>query len=74
MASVDVELVSESRNDVLSVPVMALLALAEGGFAIEVVTGRTTALVPVETGLFGSGRVGISGHGLAEGIRVGVPG
>ena len=74
VASVDVELVSDSRDDVLSVPVAALLALPEGGFAIEVVTGAITALVPVKTGLFAAGRVEVSGQGLAEGMRVGVPG
>ena len=74
VASVDVEFVSDSREDVLSVPVAALLARAEGGFAVEVVTGGTSALVPVDTGLFAAGRVEITGDGIAEGVRVGVPG
>lgn len=74
VASVDVELVSASRDDVLSVPVAALLARPEGGFAVEVVNGADSMVSPIETGLFASGRVEISGDGLIEGMRVGVPG
>lgn len=74
VASVDVELVSDSRSDVLSVPITALLARPEGGFAVEVITQDAAALVPVNTGLFAAGRVEIAGDGIAEGMRVGVPG
>ena len=74
VASVDVEFVSDSRDDVLSVPVAALLARPEGGFAVEVVTDGASALVPVDTGLFAAGRVEVTGEGIAEGMRVGVPG
>jgi hypothetical protein len=74
VASVDVEFVSEGRDDVLSVPVAALLARPEGGFAVEVVSDGASVLVPVHTGLFAAGRVEVSGEGIAEGMRVGVPG
>lgn len=74
VASVDVEFVSDSRDDVLSVPVAALLARPEGGYAVEVVTGAASALVPVDTGLFAAGRVEVTGDSVAEGMRVGVPG
>lgn len=74
VASVDVEFVSDSRDDVLSVPVAALLARPEGGVAVEVVTGGASVLVPVDTGLFAAGRVEVAGEGIAEGMRVGVPG
>lgn len=74
VAFVDVEFVSEGRDDVLSVPVAALLARPEGGFAVEVVTGGASALIPVDTGLFAAGRVEISGEAIAEGMQVGVPG
>jgi peptidoglycan hydrolase-like protein with peptidoglycan-binding domain len=74
VASVDVEFVSDSRDDVLSVPVTALLARPEGGFAVEVVTDGASVVVPVDTGLFAAGRVEVSGDGIAEGTRVGVPG
>lgn len=72
-ASVDVEFISDERADVLSVPVAALLALPEGGFAVEVVEGASSRIVPVKTGMFGSGRVEISGEGIGEGAEVGVP-
>jgi peptidoglycan hydrolase-like protein with peptidoglycan-binding domain len=74
VAPVDVEMVSESREDVLSVPIAALLATPSDGFAVEIVGGTTRTLVPVDTGLFAAGRVEISGDGIAEGQRVGVPG
>jgi hypothetical protein len=74
VASVDVEFVSSSRGDVLSVPIAALLARPEGGFAVEVVDGAASTVVPVNTGLFAAGRVEVTGDGIAEGKRVGVPG
>lgn len=74
VAAVDVEFVSASRDDVLSAPIMALLARPEGGFAVEVVSAGASHLVSVDTGLFAAGRVEISGDGIAEGVRVGVPG
>ena len=58
----------------LSVPIAALLARPEGGFALEVVAGGMSSVVPVKTGLFAAGRVEVSGDGIAEGMRVGVPG
>ena len=74
VASVDVEFVSDSRDDALSVPVAALLARPEGGFAVEVVAVGASVLVPVDTGLFAAGRVEVAGEGIVEGMRVGVPG
>lgn len=64
---VDVELVSGAREGVLAVPVGALLALAEGGYGVELSSGT---LVAVETGLFADGMVEITGDGLEEGARV----
>ncbi len=72
-APVKVELVAETREDVLVVPVEALLALREGGYAVELVEGDSVELVPVETGMFAGGLVEVSGEGLAEGALVGVP-
>jgi hypothetical protein len=74
VASVDVEFVSESRDNVLFVPIGALLARPEGGFAVEIVRDGAAEIASVETGLFASGRVEVSGEGIAEGVRVGVPG
>lgn len=72
--SVTVGLPSEKRENVLSVPVGALVALSPEQFGVEVVQDdSTTTRVPVTTGLFAGGRVEISGDGLAEGQRVVVP-
>ena len=72
-APVDVKLVAEQRKDVLTVPVAALLALAEGGYGVEVVDGGSERVVAVETGMFANGRVEVSGGGLNPGTKVGVP-
>ncbi|MGW4205433.1 efflux RND transporter periplasmic adaptor subunit [Streptomyces sp. NPDC004726] len=73
LAAVNVNFTAETREDVLTVPVAALLALSEGGFGLEVVEGTTTSYVPVKTGLFADGRVEISGDGVSEGTIVGMP-
>jgi peptidoglycan hydrolase-like protein with peptidoglycan-binding domain len=71
---VAVSLAKETAKGVLTVPVSALLALAEGGFAVEVVdAGRSTHLLPVEPGMYADGIVEISGAGLEEGMKVAVP-
>ncbi|WP_262848857.1 peptidoglycan-binding protein [Mumia quercus] len=73
-APVDVTLVSDERKDVLAVPVNALLALAEGGYGLEVVgDDGTSAYVAVEVGLFADGQVEVSGDAIAEGTTVVVP-
>lgn len=73
-AAVTVDIPSERREDVLSVPVGALLAITPDQFGIEVVDDDgTTRQVPVETGLFAGGRVEISGPDVEEGLRVVVP-
>ncbi|BCB90335.1 peptidoglycan-binding protein [Phytohabitans suffuscus] len=71
-AAVDVSFTAQKREDVLSVPVAALLALAEGGYGVQVVEGTSTRIVPVETGMFSGGRVEVTGDGLSEGTTVGV--
>ncbi|CAM3782194.1 peptidoglycan-binding protein [Kibdelosporangium persicum] len=69
-SSVDVRFTVRSQKGVLTVPVGALLALAEGGYAIEVVEGAARRLIPVRTGLFADGKVEVSGPDLREGMRV----
>ena len=71
--AVDVGFTASERKDVLTVPVAALLALAEGGYGVRSSTAATTRIVAVETGLFADGRVEVTGDGLAEGMTVGVP-
>lgn len=74
-APVDVVVEVDEREDVLVVPVNALLALAEGGFGLEVMAGDgTPSIVPVETGLFAEGKVEVVGDGIDEGTVVGVAG
>lgn len=72
-ASVSVAFTAKVRKDVLAVPVGALLALAEGGYGVEVVENGAARIVPVETGLFAGGLVEVTSAELAEGDRVGVP-
>lgn len=72
-APVDVDFVNATRADVLTVPVAALLALAEGGYGVEIVEDNTTRIVAVKTGMFADGRVEVSGEAIAEGMMVGVP-
>jgi hypothetical protein len=76
-APVTVNIVSAQARDALAVPVSALVALAGGGYAVEVVHGSgahaTTTLVPVRTGLFSATLVQVSGPGLAAGQDVEVP-
>ncbi|MBP2321152.1 peptidoglycan hydrolase-like protein with peptidoglycan-binding domain [Kibdelosporangium banguiense] len=68
--SVDVRFTADSRSAVLTVPVGALLALAEGGYAVEIVDGDRRRLAAVKPGLFSDGRVEISGPDVREGMRV----
>ncbi|MET3985415.1 peptidoglycan-binding protein [Streptomyces sp. PvR034] len=72
-APVSVKLTGEVRKDVLSVPVNSLLALAEGGFGVQVVENGKVREVKVELGMFGKGRVEVKGDALKEGMQVGVP-
>ncbi|MQA97363.1 MAG: efflux RND transporter periplasmic adaptor subunit [Streptosporangiales bacterium] len=72
-APVEVTFAADRRKDVLAVPIAALLAQADGGYAVQVVSGGSTRTVPVETGLFTEGKVEVTGAGLAEGMKVGVP-
>jgi multidrug efflux pump subunit AcrA (membrane-fusion protein) len=72
-APVTVNITDNSANQVLAVPTTALLALAGGGYAVEVVKpDGTHQLVAVTTGIFDdqSGMVQVSGSGLAAGQQV----
>ena len=74
-ASVDVGFTQSRREDVLTAPVVALVALLEGGYAVEVPgRGAASRLVPVEVGLFADGFVEVSGEGIEDGTEVVVPG
>ena len=73
-APVDVSLAKETAKHVLSVPVEALLALAEGGYAVEVVNADgSTRLVRVEPGMYADSFVEVTGSGLRDATKVVVP-
>ncbi|HET6502545.1 MAG TPA: peptidoglycan-binding domain-containing protein [Amycolatopsis sp.] len=72
-APVTVNVTTESVQGVLAVPVNALEALAEGGYAVEVVEHGTRRLTAVRTGLFANSLVEVSGPGVAAGTTVEVP-
>ena len=73
-APVEIDVVTEERSSVLTVPVTALVALLEGGYAVErVLDDGTTALAPVDPGLFAAGRVEVGSDLLRVGDRVVVP-
>ena len=76
-APVSVNVVAAQARDVLAVPVSALVALAGGGYAVEVTRGSgshaTRQLVPVRTGLFSDTLVQVSGAAITAGLEVEVP-
>jgi hypothetical protein len=64
-------LTTQSATGVLVVPVSALLALAGGGYGLEVVSASGThLLVGVTTGLFAGNQVQVSGAGIGVGTKV----
>jgi hypothetical protein len=71
-APVEVQIVTIAADDALTVPVEALLALAEGGYAVERPDG---SLVAVQVGAFADGFVEVEATSgtLAEGDDVVVP-
>jgi hypothetical protein len=75
-APVEVSITTASVNSALVVPVDALVALANGGYAVETVSATGLHhLVPVSLGLFddADGLVQVKGSGLSAGQRVVVP-
>ncbi|MEU0806248.1 peptidoglycan-binding domain-containing protein [Streptomyces sp. NPDC005970] len=77
---VTVRYVGRKRENVLTVPVAALVALAEGGHGLELADGDGSGgkkggrFVAVETGLFANGKVEVSGSAVREGMKVRIPG
>lgn len=66
-ASVQVQITTQTHPGVLAVPVGALVALREGGYAVQLPDGQLKA---VQTGMFSRELVEISGDGLAAGMPV----
>jgi multidrug efflux pump subunit AcrA (membrane-fusion protein) len=74
-APVDVIVVSDSVSNVMAIPVSALVALLEGGYAVEKITGQgQVILTAVEVGFFGSNNmIQITSSELTPGDQVVVP-
>ena len=72
-APVNVNITMQRADNVLAVPVNALLALRGGGFGVEVMIRGTSRLVGVTTGLYSNSLVQIRGRGIRAGMRVEVP-
>ena len=77
---VTLRVVDTQIDDAFVVPSSALVALAEGGYAIEVITSPATAtapaqttLIPVEPTLYTDGRVVVTGDQVTVGAEVVVP-
>lgn len=73
--SVDVIFVSDAVTDVMAVPVTSLVALLEGGYAVEKRAGPgQIQLVAVEVGFFGSNNmIAVTSDALQPGDQVVVP-
>jgi multidrug efflux pump subunit AcrA (membrane-fusion protein) len=66
-APVQVRFTTVTRKGVLAVPVGALIALREGGYAVQRPDG---SLIAATVGLFAGGMVQVSGPGLSDGTTV----
>lgn len=74
--SVDASVERSRTEDATAVPVIALLALREGGYAVQVVDDTQPGgyvLVPVEVGTIADEWAQVSGDGIEAGVEVAVP-
>ncbi|KPM50900.1 hypothetical protein ACG83_36025 [Frankia sp. R43] len=71
--AVTIRHVVREKKGALTVPVAALLALAEGGYGLELVEGDSTRVVAAQVGMFAEGRVEVSGPDLRVGLTVELP-
>lgn len=67
LAPVRLKFTTESRAGVLTVPLAALVALKEGGYAVQLPSGGLKA---VQTGMYSQDKVEISGDGITDGLEV----
>ena len=72
-APVIVSVTKTFAKNVIAAPVSALLALLDGGYALEIKKQDTTILIPVETGIYSDGWVEIDGPGLTDGLEIVIP-
>jgi HlyD family secretion protein len=74
--TVDASVERSRTDDATAVPVIALLALREGGYAVQVVDDSQPEgyrLVPVEVGTVADEWAQVSGEGIEAGVEVVVP-
>jgi membrane fusion protein, multidrug efflux system len=74
--TVDVTVERSRTEDAISVPVIALLALREGGYGVQVADDSEPSgyrLVPVEVGTIADDWAQVSGDGIEAGVDVVVP-
>jgi hypothetical protein len=67
---VQVAITDTVHHNVLAVPIGALLALANGGYAVAVDQGATRTLIAVTPGVFDGNRVEVASARLQPGMRV----
>ncbi|MEU9505954.1 peptidoglycan-binding protein [Micromonospora sp. NPDC048170] len=72
LSAVRVTIPSDTVDGALVVPVTALLALADGGYGVEVLRDGRRVLVPVKVGLVADSRLQITGD-VSEGEEVVAP-
>jgi hypothetical protein len=70
---VEVGITDTVHRNVLAVPINALLALANSGYAVAVVDHGTRTLIGVTPGIFDGDQVEVSSSRLQPGMRVEVP-
>jgi hypothetical protein len=70
---VEVGIIDTIHRNVLAVPIGALLALANGGYAVAVEDHGTRNLIAVTPGIFDGNQVEVSSSHLQPGMRVEVP-
>jgi peptidoglycan hydrolase-like protein with peptidoglycan-binding domain len=71
---VEVDFTQDQAKGALAVPTGALVALKEGGFAVQVQDANGAVhLVGVQPGIYSDGLVQVTGNGIAEGTKVMVP-
>jgi hypothetical protein len=59
--------ITADRQNVMTVPTQALVALASGGYALQLPGGR---LIPVRTGVVQRGVIKVSGAEVYPGLKV----
>ncbi len=73
-APVDIDVIADSVQNVVAVPVASLVALAEGGYAVEIDAGNgATRLISVDPGFYADSMVEVTSTELQPGDLVVVP-